>query len=107
MRRVLEYLRDHLAEANLADACAQADLTPRTLQRRCEEETGLGWRELLREVRTMRAMELLVAANMAVGDVAKAVGFQSMSAFATAFTARLGVSPSAFSRAFSAGQADA
>jgi AraC-like DNA-binding protein len=107
MRRMLTYLRDHLADANLVDACSKADLTPRTLQRHCEEETGLGWRELLREVRTMRAMELLVTGNMAVGDVAKAVGFQSISAFATSFTARLGVSPSAFSRAFSPTQAQA
>jgi AraC-like DNA-binding protein len=98
MRAVMSYLHDHLADANMEGACAAAGLSARTFQRRCEEELSLGWREFVREVRILRAMELLAQGGYPVGSVAKAVGFSSLSAFTLAFSKRFGMSPSEFVR---------
>jgi AraC-like DNA-binding protein len=98
MRAVVSYVRDHLADASMNGACAATGLSPRTLQRRCEEELSFGWRAFLREARILRAMELLVQGRHSVGSVAKAVGFSSLSAFTLAFSKRVGMSPSEFVR---------
>lgn len=98
MRAVMGYVRNHLAEASMDGACGAAGLSPRTLQRRCEEELGFGWRDFLREARLLRAMELLAQGGHPVGSVAKAVGFSSLSAFTLAFSKRVGLPPSEFVR---------
>jgi AraC-like DNA-binding protein len=100
MQQVLRYLKDHLASASLAGASAQSGLSPRTLQRRCEEEIAMTWRQLVREVRMMRAVELLLQERLSVGQIASEIGFRSMAAFATAFAARHRMSPTGYARAF-------
>ena len=59
---------------------------------------GFGLRTLIREVRIMRAMELLGGRETSVNEVARAVGFASVPSFTTAFTERLGVAPSEYMR---------
>ena len=98
MRAAIHYLRDHLRDASLAGACAATGLGERTFQRRCEQELGFSWRTLLREVRIMRAMELLSGGRHSVGAVAEETGFRSLAAFTTSFSGRLGVTPSEFMR---------
>lgn len=98
MRAVMLYVRDHLADASMDGACAATGLSARTLQRRCEEELGFGWREFIREARILRAMELLAQGGHPVGSVSKTVGFKSLSAFTVAFAKRVGMSPSDFAR---------
>jgi AraC-like DNA-binding protein len=107
MRALMGYVRDHLADASMGGACAATGLSARTLQRRCDEELSFGWREFLREVRIMRAMELLAQGRHSVGSVAKAVGYSSLSAFTLAFSKRVGISPSEFVRRHAAAQTDA
>jgi len=98
LRAVVAYVRDNLAEATVAGACAAAGLPQRTLHRRCQRELGFGLRTLIREVRIMRAMELLAAQDSPIQAVARAVGFESIPSFTTAFSRRLGVSPREFTR---------
>jgi AraC-like DNA-binding protein len=98
MRALMGYVRDHLADACMEGACAATGLSARTLQRRCEDELGFGWREFVREARILRAMELLAQGGHPVGWVARAVGFSSLSAFTLAFSKRVGMSPSEFAR---------
>jgi len=107
MRAVMGYIRDHLASASMEGACAVTGLSARTLQRRCEEELGFGWRDFLREARILRAMELLAQGRYPVGSVAKTVGFSSLSAFTLAFAKRVGMSPSEFVRRHAAAQSKA
>lgn len=98
LRAVVAYIRDHLADATVAGACDVAGMPQRTLHRRCLQELGFGLRTLIREVRIMRAMELLTGRELPVQDTARAVGFASVSSFTAAFTQRLGRSPSDYMR---------
>ncbi len=98
MRAIMHYLRERLADATLGGACAAAGLPGRTLQRRCQQELQFGWRELVREARILRAMELLAEGGDSIGAVAQEIGFKSSSAFTLAFSRRVGVSPSEFVR---------
>ena len=98
LRAVVAYVRDHLADATVSGACKAAAMPQRTLHRKCQQEFGFGLRTLIREVRIMRAMELLASRDTPVQAVAKAVGFSSIPSFTSAFSARLGLSPSEFMR---------
>jgi AraC-like DNA-binding protein len=98
LRRVVGYIRDNFADATVAGACTAAGLPQRTLHRRCRRELGFGIRTLIREVRIMRAMEMLAGKDRPIRDVACTVGFASIPSFTAAFSQRLGVSPSEFTR---------
>jgi AraC-like DNA-binding protein len=98
MQGLATYVRKHLADASLKGACTLTGLSPRTLQRRCVTELGFGWRRYLSEARILRAMELLARGENSVGSVAQSVGFNSLSAFTLAFSRRVGLSPSEFSK---------
>jgi len=106
MRTVVRYVADHLASASAALAARAAGLSQRTLQRRCLDELQMTWRGLLREVRMMRALELLCQGSP-VGSVAVEVGFESLSAFTVAFRERFGMPPSAYLHAGRTGLHDA
>ncbi|MFC7397723.1 helix-turn-helix domain-containing protein [Chelatococcus sp. GCM10030263] len=103
MRAVLTYVRDHLADASLTGACTATGISPRSLQRRCQEELQLGWRQLIREARIMRAMELLTQGRHSVSAVARSIGFRSLGAFTAAFSERVGTVPSEFLRRYGEG----
>lgn len=103
MRAVIAYVRDELRAASVAGAARAAGLAPRTLHDRCLREMGFGPRSLIREIRLMRAMELLALDGLAVQAVAKAVGFASLPSFTAAFSGRLGVAPGEFARRMRAG----
>jgi AraC-like DNA-binding protein len=98
LKAVIAYVRDHLAEATVVGACEAAAMPQRTLHRKCRQELGFGLRTLIREVRIMRAMELLAGREVPVQDAARAVGFASVPSFTAAFTERLGLSPSEYMR---------
>lgn len=100
MRRAVRYVRSHLADATLEGACDAAGLAARTFQRRCEQELGLPWRSFLREVRLMRAMELLSGSGASIGAVAEETGFGSLAAFTTSFSDRTGLTPGEFRRRY-------
>jgi AraC-like DNA-binding protein len=57
---------------------------------------GQGAMTLLRDLRLARAAQMLVERRAPVDQVARAVGFQSRSAFSRAFVAMWGTTPSAF-----------
>jgi AraC-like DNA-binding protein len=102
VKAAVGYVRDHLDEASLEGAAEAAGCSARTLQRRCQEEFGFSWRSFSREVRIMRAMELLAHREMRIGAVSREAGFRSVAAFTVSFSDRLGISPSEFARRMSA-----
>ena len=93
LRRAVLYLRDHLDHAPLDEVAAAAGLSGRTLQRHCQAELGMLWRELTREARMMRALELLAGRSAPVSAVASQIGFATNAAFTTAFARRFGMTP--------------
>jgi AraC-like DNA-binding protein len=100
MRRAVHYVRANLRDATLQGACAASGLAARTFQRRCEQELSFPWRSFLREVRIMRAMEMLSGSSVAVGAVAEETGFGSIAAFTTSFSDRIGMAPGEFRRRY-------
>ncbi|CAM4031265.1 HTH-type transcriptional regulator NimR [Pseudomonas reidholzensis] len=80
---------------SLARAAAHSGLTPRTLTRGFQRETGLSLVQWLRRVRLMAGLDAL-AAGQSVLEVALDLGYDSPSAFSAMFRRTLGVSPSGY-----------
>ncbi len=76
--------------------------SPRTLARRFAEEMGMTWRETLRRIRIIRAVEILASGDASVTEVAMQVGYTSLSAFNAAFRDLMGVTPSQYRKTFEA-----
>lgn len=77
-----------------ASTCA---VSVRTFTRRFQSETGMSFSDWRTRLRVQAAMAELTAGS-AVATVARAVGFESPSAFTTAFRRETGVTPLAFVR---------
>lgn len=99
VRRALALAEEGLEDPpDLRQLARELATTPRTLSRHVTAETGLGWRELLRRIRVMRAAELLCDPDMPVIEVALACGYNSLSGFNTGFRQITGQSPRAYRR---------
>jgi AraC-like DNA-binding protein len=80
----------------LADLAHAAAVTPEYLCRAWTKDVGMSPAAALRSVRLYRAAFLLTRSNMAIGDVASVVGFESPFHFSRSFKAMFGASPKAF-----------
>ena len=94
----MEFTDEHLAAVTFDEVCARVALSERSLRRRFAAETGLTWREYLLRSRLLRSMTLLSESNITVASIASRVGFASASAFARAFSAYAGQSPTDYRR---------
>lgn len=74
--------------------------SPRVLARRFADEMGMTWREALRRIRIIRAVEALATTDDTVTDICLAVGYTSTSAFNSAFRTLTGLSPSDYRSSF-------
>jgi AraC-like DNA-binding protein len=83
-----------LAEAVLF-ACAVGGASLRTFERSFLDETGLSLATWRRQSRLLASLALL-AEGKSIGEVARAVGYDSAAAFSTAFRQCFGVSPSSY-----------
>jgi AraC-like DNA-binding protein len=101
LRRSLRLTEERLGEeVRFEDVAAEVGLTPRSLARRFEAETGMTWRAVLRRMRVMRAIEELAAGDIPVTTLAYTVGYTSVSAFNTAFRDLTGQTPSEYRASF-------
>ena len=96
-----------LTEARLGEAApsfeeiaAGAAVSPRSLARRFEAELGMTWRQALRRMRMIRAVEALAASSAPITTIAFEVGYGSLSSFNAAFRDFAGVTPSAYRASF-------
>ena len=86
-----------LAEDLAFEAIAQEiGMTPRSLARRFAAEMGMTWRQALRRVRMIRALELLADSSANVTQTAFTVGYSSLSAFNAAFFDFVGETPTSY-----------
>jgi len=79
----------------LTSLCAAAGVSVRTLERAFRKEAGIDFESWRRQVRLMRAVELLVS-GCSVKEVSFAVGYQQPSAFVALFRATFGTTPKAW-----------
>ncbi len=85
--------------APMGEVAADLGLSERSLRRRLAAE-GVGYRELLDEVRDSLARELLGGrATMPVGDLAVRLGYAEATSFIAAFRRWTGTTPTAYSTA--------
>ena len=98
--RVKHALRPMLlaGSASHRQVAAHLNMHPRTMGRRLEEES-LTFEQLKDEVRLAVSRELLARTDIAVSDVAAALGYATPSAFVRAFRRWTGSSPSAWRKA--------
>jgi transcriptional regulator GlxA family with amidase domain len=87
----------------LADLAARANASPRTLERRFRAQTGFSPLQWLLAVRLARARELLETTALQVEEVAAKCGFPTAAALREHFRRNLGVTPTAYRRAFGGG----
>lgn len=99
LARALEHVLARLGEdVDVAQTARAAGVSERTLARRFQDETGMGFRAFVGKARMLRAMALLAAPGARVTDVALAVGFESPAAFTRAFEAFAGERPKDYRR---------
>jgi len=100
LRRVTQYMREHLAEEiGLDELAALVNLSRFhfcTAFRKATGQTPHNWLMILR---IEEARRLLETPALAVTDVALAVGYQTPSSFAAVFRKLVGMTPSAYRRA--------
>ncbi len=80
----------------LADAAAQAHLSPNYFSERFHEFTGVAFQAYLQQRRLRFARSLLRATDLGITEVCHAAGFNSLSHFGRAYRRKYGQSPSAF-----------
>jgi AraC-like DNA-binding protein len=93
--RAMDYAMADPAAANQAGAIAAAHLSERSFRRLFVRETGTSWQAWVAQLRLLHALDGLIAGQR-VTDVAMQSGYASLSAFAKAFRALTGESPSDF-----------
>lgn len=97
LSRALAMTEDAIAAdpdfASIAKAVGQS---PRTLARRFSKEMGMTWRETLRRLRVIKAIELLATSTATVTEISFSVGYASLSAFNAAFRDLVGMSPTEY-----------
>ncbi len=74
---------------------AAAHMSERTLARRFADEVGMTWRQAQRRMRMVRAIELL-STDQQITQIALDVGYNSLSAFNSAFKEFTGVNPTEY-----------
>lgn len=101
-REVVQRVRDHLRNAlpdlpELPATAAALRMTPRTLNRRLEDE-GSSFRAIKDALRRDIALARITKSGQPVAAIAAELGFADPSAFFRAFVGWTGVSPSAYRR---------
>ena len=100
LRRVLEHIEAHFAEAmTLADMAAAAGLSRMHFAAQFKAAMRLRPHEYLLRRRVARARELLADDTTSVVEVALSVGFQTQSHFTSVFKRFVGQPPHAWRRA--------
>jgi AraC-like DNA-binding protein len=79
----------------LAALCADAGVSVRTIERAFQKDTGAGFESWRRQVRLMKAVELLVS-GCSVKEAACGVGYCQPSAFVEMFRRSFGTTPKAW-----------
>jgi len=101
--RFTDRVRRHIAEQMqgqcpaVEDIAARMHMSPRTLQRRLQDE-GSGYQELLNDVRRELALHHLGEKEKSISEVAFLLGFSEVSTFHRAFKRWSGQTPAEFRR---------
>ena len=97
LRRVREYIEDHLEETISIEALAGiVGLSMYHFARAFKQSEGLTPHEYLVRCRVRRAQELLASTDLPLSEIALASGFSDQSHFARRFREHVGITPSSY-----------
>ena len=97
----MRWMRERISEPlTLSDIARHAAISPRTLNRRFREQTGMTPLQWLLTQRVRHAQELLETTTLSVEDTARHCGFGTSINLRQHFTRRVQMSPLAYRRAF-------
>lgn len=98
LKKLCRALLDDPSRPETLDAWAgHVGASPRTLSRLFASEVGLSFAQWRQRVRLHNAMEAIVRGE-AIGEVARANGYESASAFSAAFRKAMGIAPRQLTR---------
>jgi AraC-like DNA-binding protein len=91
-------ITEHMAHLTptFEEIAAQSSQSPRALARRFASEMGMTWREVLRNIRIMKAVEQLATTDEQITEIALSVGYGSLSGFNAAFKDHMQMTPTEF-----------
>lgn len=84
------------AAPDFASIARDVAMTERSLARHFVNELGMTWRQTLRRLRIIRAMELIGGGGISITEASYSVGYASLSAFNAAFLEITGQTPTTF-----------
>ena len=100
-KSILDYLNLHYGEdTKINQLSEEFHFTADYLSKLFKKHFTISPKEHIQQLRTNRAMELLVMTDMPVSQVAEAVGFRDMSVFFRTMKDRTGMSPRALRTSF-------
>jgi AraC-like DNA-binding protein len=90
---IMEFTRNHIASVALSDVCRALGMSERSLRRQFTSNVGMSWEEYRQRLRIHLALHDLDTTNKPIGAIAASNGYENQAAFARAFRAIIGVSP--------------
>jgi AraC-like DNA-binding protein/mannose-6-phosphate isomerase-like protein (cupin superfamily) len=99
IREVIQYMEQHIDKPlSLKEAAAQISVSPNYFSSLFKMITGITFSGFLLELRLRKAGELLLQADMTVGDVMEAVGYKHTGHFYKMFKQMYAVTPLAYKK---------
>ena len=94
---VSKYIEEHLGDRLTLETIAETvHFSSSYLSARFKEKWGMPLMQYVNQRRIARARELLVTSEHTLGEIATAVGFQSIHYFSRFFKQKVGISPNAY-----------
>jgi AraC-like DNA-binding protein len=94
---VIHYVTERIAEPlTIADLAEHVSMSPSTFAHLFRDVTGMSPYQFVKRMRLDRARGMLVDGSLNVSEVAKSVGYSSLSAFITEFKRHFGATPRAY-----------
>jgi len=94
--QIMDFTRKHIAAVVLSDVCRAVGLSQRSLRRQFASKVGISWEEYRQRLRIHLALDDLDATGKPIGTIAADHGYESPAAFARAFRAIIGMSPTEY-----------
>ena len=86
MQKIIRYLEKNLAEPLTAkQICGQFNMSERSMSRLFQATLHMSFLLFLKTVRMVKAIELILKTQQPIGDIAYAVGYNTISSFSDAF----------------------
>lgn len=95
--RIKEYIDDHYTEAlSIEDIASRFYFTSEHIIRVFKKEAGLTPYQYIKKLRLAHARKLLLLSNLSVNEIAKEIGYSSVSTFCAQFRETFGMTPAVF-----------